>query len=65
MNRWFAVINIETGQILHTEKVHWPRDISNKAALAMEPGTVWAKGASEADAVHNARVKAKKTTDGK
>jgi len=45
--------------------VHWRRDITNKAAMAMEPGTVWAKGDSEADALHNARMKAKKLNHGK
>jgi len=65
MRKWFVVVDIATGQILHAEQVHWRRDITNKAAMAMEPGTVWAKGDSEADALHNARMKAKKLNHGK
>ena len=60
MRKWIAVVSIETKAVLYSEQPHPRRDISSKCAEAMGPGTVWGKGDSLEDAVHNARTKAAK-----
>ena len=56
----FVVMHIASELPVHYERVSFHRDISQRASEALEPGTVFAKGGSYEDALHNARVKARK-----
>ena len=57
--RWYVVIQASTGKVVHSEQIHNRRDISSRGAEAWSPGTVYGTGDSEADAIHNAKMKAK------